>query len=53
MATLATAIEVTKKELELVQELMLIRGRTPELVRDELNVLARLADLHVQAGEKQ
>lgn len=50
-AELATAISVTTTELEHVRALQRLRGhRDMRLVDDELEVLARLADLKVQAG---
>jgi hypothetical protein len=48
---LAAAINTTGVELGYVQALIKLRGRTPALDTDELEVLARLADLHVQAGK--
>lgn len=52
-ATIATAILVTETELDLVRQLIQIRGDDPRLITDELEVLARLADLHVQAGQSE
>jgi hypothetical protein len=48
---LAAAITLTGVELDYVRRLIKIRGRTAALATDELEVLARLADLHVQAGK--
>jgi len=47
---LRTAISNTEAELEYVHKLMELRGPTEALVTDELEVLARLADLKIQAG---
>jgi len=49
-AELATAITCTQTELWHVQQLLALRGPTQALVTDELEVLARLADLKIQAG---
>jgi len=51
-AELAAAITTTGVELEYVQGLIKIRGRTDALTTDELEVMARLADLHIQANYK-
>lgn len=50
-AELQTAITMTTVELTYVRALLKIRGGCDQrLVSDELEVLARLADLKVQAG---
>jgi len=50
---LAAAITTTGVELDHVRELIKIRGLTDALSRDELEVMARLADLHIQAGREK
>lgn len=45
---LRTAISNTEAELEYVRKLIELRGHTPQMVTDELEVLARLADLKLQ-----
>jgi hypothetical protein len=48
---LQTAITYTTVELAYVRQLLAHRGgKCPSLVTDELEVLARLADLKMQAG---
>lgn len=50
-AEIATAIRITTTELEHVQALIRLRGRNDRLTTDELEVLARLADLQRQAQQ--
>lgn len=50
-AELETAITMTTVELSHVQALIKIRGRTDRMTTDELEVLARLADLKLQARQ--
>jgi hypothetical protein len=45
---LQTAITYTEVELAYVRKLIELRGNTPRMVNDELEVLARLADLKLQ-----
>ncbi len=48
---LQTAITYTEVELSYVQQLLKHRGgKDQRLITDELEVLARLADLKIQAG---
>jgi hypothetical protein len=49
---LAAAITTTGVELDHVRGLIKIRGRTDALSRDELEVMARLADLWVQVEKR-